>query len=196
MAKENKTTTFDANVYFEDRYKVKIKLIKDYLQDRFTDEAKENLKQKITVKGSNTEIPDPASMLYKDDKGIYIPNIQLEASMSCAGKDFKMKSTRKNLYDEVRSLVTVAPDRIYLNKNEPDDILVSHPKRGDGSRVTKGHPLFKKGLEIEFTVINMSEMIEEKNIKDLLIRAGLRYGIGGRHPKWGKFRLISFEKIS
>lgn len=172
---------------------VRIRFTNDYLQAKFGSEAKEDLKKKIKTKGSYIEVPNPDLLLHQDEKGCYVPSEQIEGALANAGKDFKLKSSRKSLNNEIKAKVYIEPDKIYLGADTYDDIKISHPKRKDGSRVTIGHPLFKKGREIEFVIVNNSEDIDSKTMNDVLVKAGNTYGLGARRPKWGKFEVTHFK---
>ena len=176
-------------------YKVKVKFITDYLQARFTEDAKKELENYISKGIVKSEEDSWKVFLYENEKGIYIPNTHLRNALVNAGKEFKMKKSRRNMKQWVISNVMIVPDKIYLGKKKPDDILVSYPARKDGNRVTIKHPLFKEGTEIEFELKCLDETMEQKAIEDLIKSAGQMYGIGARRADmYGRFELVSFKK--
>lgn len=179
------------------KYYVKIKFTADYLQAKMSDGSKKAISK--TVKKSGAEEPikanDPNDLLYKDEKGCYIPADQLIGALTNSGKDFKIKARRCSYKEFVRAKIFVTPNKIYMGKNSFDETILSYPKRKDGSRVPLVHPLFKKGLEVDFYIECLDETgIDEETIKELVINAGAAYGLGGRHPRWGRFEVLNFKK--
>ena len=178
------------------KYSATISFIVPYLQARFSEQSRENL-TKITRKsiteGIGAEKDDWQKFLYKDKKGCYVPSEQVEASLGNSAKDFKVKARRSNMRNLVKSSLFVTPEKIYLNKETPDSTLTSYPQRKDGSRVVLTHPVFQAGTEISFEIECLDEGIDKEMLKELLINAGRRYGLGARRPKFGRFEVIKVE---
>ena len=175
-------------------YSVQIKFVTDYLQARFTEDAKAELENYISrgiVKSKNDSW---FTLLHRDDNGIFIPNIQLKNCLKNAGKEFKVKKKRSNMRQWVTSFLTVEPQEIYLKKEQPDKVLTSYPLRKDGTRVTIKHPCFLKGTVVGFLINSLDDEMEEKAIKNLVIMAGKMYGIGARRADtFGRFEVIKFQ---
>jgi len=177
------------------RYKVKISFITDYLQARFTEDAKKELEDFVSKGVVKSEEESWKVFLYEDKDGIYIPSTHLRNALVNAGKKFKVKKERASMKQWVISNIIVMPEKIRLNKEEPDDILVSYPARKDGNRVTIKHPVFKTGTEVEFQIRCLDSTMEDKAIKDLIEMAGQMYGIGARRADmYGRFDLVDFKK--
>jgi len=176
-------------------YTVRIRFITKYLQARFTEDAKKELENYISKGIVKTEADSWRVFLYEDDNGIYIPKVQLRNAIVNAGKEFKMKKSRRNMLIWAQSNIDINPDNIYLGKQHPDDIELSYPKRKDGNRVTTRHPVFKEGTEIEFRLCCFDKDMEEKALYNLVEMAGKMYGIGARRADmFGRFEILSFEK--
>src|SRR3990167_4309472 len=178
-------------------YKVKLKFVTDYLQARFTEDAKKELENYISKGIVKSEEDSWKILLYEDENGIYIPNIQLRNSLINAGKEFKIKKQRRSMMQWVISNKIIEPEKIYLGKKEPDKVIMSYPARKDGSRVTLKHPAFNNNLQIEFFVKSLDSEMEDKAIKSLIEMAGKMYGIGARRrDMFGRFALLEFNNVN
>ena len=176
-------------------YKCEIKFTTPYLQARFTEDAKKELENYISKGIVKSEEESWRVFLHEDESGIYIPNIQLRNSLINAGKEFKIKKQRKSMMQWVISNLIINPDKIYLNKKEPDDVIISYPARKDGNRVTTKHPCIVAGTTVEFEIKILDKDMESKAIKNLLEMAGKMYGIGARRrDMFGRFEIVKFEE--
>lgn len=174
-------------------YNVTIKFITDYLQARFTEDAKKELENYISKGIVKSEEDSWKVLLYEDEEGIYIPSDQVRGALINAGKEFKVKKQRRSMQQWVISNLKVEPTKIRFNKLQPDNVLVSYPKRKDGSRVTLKHPLFNSGTKVEFKILSLDDQMEEKAIKGLIEMAGKMYGIGARRrDMYGRFEVVNF----
>ena len=91
----------------------------------------------------------------------------------------------------VISNILIKPDKIYLNKTEPDKIIISYPKRKDGNRIKIIHPAINSETAFDFELEILDEM-ELKTIKQLIEIAGKNTGIGARRrDMFGRFKLIN-----
>jgi len=175
-------------------YTVKIKMITKYLQARFTEDAKAELTNYVSKGIVKSDEDSWVVLLHMDDQGIYVPSQQIRNCLVNAGRELKLKKTRRSLQQWVISNVIIEPEKIYLGKQKPDEIIVSYPARKDGNRVTIKHPAFDKGMEIEFNLSVLDEDMETKAIKQLLEIAGRNYGIGARRrDMFGRFSLVSIS---
>lgn len=179
-------------------YKVGIKFITDYLQAKYSDKAKIETVQQTSQGIQDVDMTDMRLMLYEDKKGIYIPTVQLQKCFEASARATKWKKSKSNWLKWAIAYLTVSPSVIYLDKKEPDNTLLSYPKRKDGSRVKVIHPVFNAGLQIEFN-INISDpdgQYTDRDIKNLIEKGGQMFGIGGRRSdKFGRFNVVKFEKI-
>ena len=175
-------------------YTVRIKFVTDYLQARFTEDAKKELENYVSRGIVKSDEDSWVVLLHQDDKGIYIPSIQVRNSLVNAGRDFKLKKQRRSLQQWVISNVMIEPSEIYLGKQKPDKVITSYPARKDGNRVTIKHPAFVTGVEVEFVLKSLDDTMEAKAISDLISCAGKNYGIGARRrDMFGRFELKKFE---
>lgn len=179
------------------KYNITIKFITDYLQARYSEEAKEELVNQTSrgIQDVNESLID--QFLYRDEKGIYIPAVQLQKCLEASSRATKWKKTKSNWLKWAIAYITVVPSRIYLEKEKPDNILLSYPKRKDGSRVKTIHPLFNAGFQINFSVIisDPENQYTDKDVQNLVAKGGQMFGIGGRRSdKFGRFEIVKFEK--
>src|SRR3990167_5944962 len=114
-------------------YNVTVKLVTDYLQARFSENAKAELEEYVSKGIVKSDEDSWKVLMYFDEQGMYIPNTHLRNSLVMAGRYLKLKKQRRSLEQWVISNVVVKPDKIYLNKMEPDKIIISYPKRKDGN---------------------------------------------------------------
>jgi len=177
-------------------FNVTIKFIAPYLQARFSEESQKELLRttKRTVLKSTSE-PNWEKLAYRDQKGFYIPALQLEGCLANAGRDIKAKSRRTNIKQWVKANLFVKPDKIYLNKKNPDFINTSYPPRKDGSRVRIDHPAFREGLEVSFQIECLDDDVEESQVREILEQVGRIDGLGAWRPKHWRFTIIDFKKV-
>lgn len=171
---------------------VTIKFITDYLQARFTEDAKKELTNYVSKGIVKSEEDSWVVLLHQDEAGIYIPNMQIRNALVNAGRELKLKKSRRSLQQWVISNVMINPERIYIGKKAPDIIVTSYPARKDGNRVVIKHPSFTKGLEVQFELSMLDEDMEQGAIEELLRIAGKNYGVGARRrDMYGRFELVS-----
>ena len=181
-------------------YQVKVRFIADYLQARISDKTKKEFTnpkgKKSQEGGEQNDKLQLEEFSYRDKKGYYIPACHFKGALINGGRQVKRKP-RGSFSSLVRPLVWVEPDKIYLDIKEPVDRLISYPKRSDGSRVRTVHPvILKTGSEIEFNVRNLADDdISKSALESILEWAGKMYGIGGRHPDYGRFEVISLTEL-
>lgn len=175
-------------------YTVTIRFITDYLQARFCEDAKKELTNYVSRGIVKSDDDGWVVFLHQDEKGIFIPNVQIRNSLVNAGRDLKQKKSRRSLQQWVISNVMIQPEKIYIGKKEPDAIITSYPARKDGNRVVTKHPSFTKGLEVQFELLVLEDDMEQKAIEELLRIAGKNYGIGARRrDMYGRFELIKIN---
>lgn len=175
-------------------YTVTIKMITDYFQARFTEDAKKELTNYVSKGIVKSDEDSWVVLLHQDEKGIYIPNQQIRNCLVNAGRELKMKKSRRSLQQWVISNVMVNPEKIYIGKKIPDKIITSYPARKDGNRVVIKHPVFNSGLEVQFELVLFDETMEQKAIEELIKIAGRNYGIGARRrDMFGRFELIKIK---
>ena len=180
------------------KYKVVVKFITDYLQAKHSEDAKKHLEKLISEGIAKLEDDSWMVLIYRDDKGCYIPAVQFRQALVVGGKELKRKKQRSSMMKWVQSCLQVTPQKIYINnKQEPDNTLVSYPRRKDGSKVKIIHPVFNAGTQVEFEILNIDDAMEDESIEKLVVKAGKMAGVGARRSDmFGRFELVEFKKIT
>jgi hypothetical protein len=167
--------------------------VTDYLQHRFTEESQKKITDYVSEGVKKLKGDEWKEFLYKDDLSIYIPSMHFRGAFINAGRELKVKRQKRSMKDWVISNIIVEPEKIYINKQEPDKIIKSYPRRKDGSRVVIEHPSFNAGLQVDFVIYVLSDM-ESETIYKLVEIAGKMYGAGARRrDMFGRFEVVKFE---
>ena len=167
-------------------YSVEIKGLKPYLMHAFKgDDGKKKVGMKPTIE------EDCENALYrKQDRTIYVPSMQLEASLKNAGKE-KIFRGRKTFWEMIMAGVSVEPIEIPMQPQEFEPFTTG-VVIGD-ARIMKARPMFKN-WGLGFKLIVTDERMVEANLKDLLKIAGESKGIGDWRPKFGLYEITSWKK--
>ena len=179
-------------------YLARIRFICDYLQARMSDKAKSDISKTVKKSGTDDTLAagDPKELMYFDAEGCFIPADQIRGAILESSKGFKIKKQRTNMRKIMAAVLLVKPVKIYMGKAKYDGTVLSFPKRKDGSRVPLIHPVFKAGLEVDFELhILKDDAISKSMLKEMLVEAGIIWGLGGRHPLYGRFEVIRFDEI-
>jgi len=135
---------------------------------------------------------DAEKALYREEGiGCYAPSTWLEASLRETGKEFKASRGRGTLKATVLASVFIDPEKIPLNKQTYDEVDM-RPVVIQRNRVVKGRPRFNS-WELEFTINFNEDRIKKDTLRQLLEEAGATKGIGDYRPKFGRFKVVSFE---
>ena len=176
-------------------YSVTVQFTTPYLQARFNENAKAELENLISKGVVKSDEDSWATLIYRDDNGVYIPSQHFRESFVLSGKEFKLKSQRRSMQQWVISSLIVSPGRIYLGKMEPDEVVTSYPARKDGMRVTLRHPSFNIGTKVSFELTSLDCNMEAVAIENVVRMAGKMYGVGAwRRGLHGRFKVIEFKK--
>jgi len=176
------------------KYTIKIKLIRDYLQARFNEEAQKSLKVKAGTKARVNDDDSWQGLIYKDQKGVYIPINHIRESLVNGAKSVK-KKPYGSFKEIVQSYFLLEPEKIYTGKKKPDYIKESYPSRVDGMRIALKHPAFKAGLELSFDLVITNDEIDQKTLELILEKAGLEKGIGAwRAGGYGRYEVKKVVK--
>jgi len=169
---------------------VKIRGIADYLQHKRPFEE-DNSRQSSGEKDYSKEAEN--SMYFDDETGCYIPSKQLRASLVKAGVSFKIKGRMGKTYkDMVNATVEIEPDKIPLGKKTFD---YNHQEfvKIQRNQILRSRPAFKKGWEVDLTLIVMDDQMQKKILKEIIEYAGKFVGIGDWRPHFGRFEVVKFK---
>ena len=160
------------------------------LQHRFSSNSNKSASKKGGVYDPDEEAQ---AALYLDEDGKYVePASHVEGALVKAGATFKYQG-KKTYKDLFRSALFVEPELIPL---ETDGYEVdTRPAVVQRARIWRSRPLFKT-WKMEFTITNIADdQVGGKIIKEILEYAGASVGIGDFRPRFGRFEVVSFEKI-
>lgn len=169
-------------------YSVEIKGLKPYLMHAFKgDNGTESKKR-----GAHPTIEqDCEEALYRmTDKTIFVPSLQLEASMKNASKDYKFKG-RSSYWGLVTAAVSVEPLEIPIEPQHFEPFVTGVVI--NDARIMKGRPMFKN-WSLKFNIAVTDERLKEAQLNEILKEAGQSRGIGDWRPKFGLYEITSWKK--
>jgi len=171
--------------------RVKIRGTCDYLQHRRPLEEEDDSKRSGEIDHSK----DWETAVYLDPEiGCFIPSKQLRASIVRSAVNFKIsgKGGRKTFKDLINATIEVEPDKIPLGKEKPDYV---HEEwvRIQRNQILRRRPAYKKGWEVEFTLLILDEQMPAERLKEILEYAGRFVGVGDWRPHFGRYEIISWD---
>lgn len=133
---------------------------------------------------------------YRDEAGnVCIPSACLKACIRDASSEVGKKTDSKRRRNGIRAGCFISPDLIPVAK-EGDGIhqeIVT--RKGTGNKVTRVvsyRPFLKQWeCEVEVTLYD----ITPENFRQYVQVAGLKYGLCGHRPEWGRFEIVKFEVV-
>ena len=134
--------------------------------------------------------------VYRNEKGCYIPSIQLTSTVIAGLSAPKpLISNRVKLFKKtVKACIFVTNDaQIYNGQKEvkyDKDISFVPTKTGLATQI---RPRFKEGWKAEFKVTCVQDWLAPEVLKEGIVRAGLCHGLGSHRPQFGRFIVKSFS---
>lgn len=131
-----------------------------------------------------------------ENNEICIPSACIKATIRNACSELGKKMEGKKNRQSVSSGVFFEKELLSTGKKEPDGIQENLVTRGKGDKVTRVityRPYLDK-WEVA-GIINLF-MIQPKFVNESLALAGVRYGLCGYRPEYGRFIVEKFELIS
>lgn len=181
--------------------KVRIQGTQDILFHRWNDE--EVQAKAAAKKGSEEKKRDnPEAYVYRNEEGyICVPGRYLVRAVVEAGRNFQdPRSTRKMAKDLVQAAVMADEmlSPILLNGEPTKEWEYDDRQRVCimRSAITRTRPAFRKGWEVDFTLISLvPDMVTPDFLRKLVDYAGLLGGIGDFRPTYGRFRVTHWEIV-
>ena len=192
-------------------YNVTIEGVAPLLQHKFGIEAQAELtKGARKATGSPDYSEEWKDTMYATEDGfLYQHAIHIEAMLIEAAKGFRIKGGRGKSYREAfQSCIFVSPEQIiHLRDGEqvkapenptPDPrqpvYLDIRPVRIQRARVVRCRLAFAPGWRLNFTLENHDpDQLRDEVIQEILEEGGRRKAIGDYRPRYGRFRVVSFE---
>ena len=175
------------------KYTFELKGISDLKMDKFVDDI-----QPTTEAGY---IKQAEKKVYTDDDG----NLAIEAravkasiiaaAMSLSGR--KQKDVRQTFMASLfvnPDNLTILPER--KKHDGIDRLMVSRKSGTKVTRVPSFRPLVKKGWAVkgEISVLSMQDIATDF-LKQSFELAGLKFGLLGHRPEYGRFEVTKFEEV-
>lgn len=186
-------------------YKAKIKSICPMLHHGAQSVGMESTTVK-KKKGGNALVGDPnewkKTIYYNEENGVYLPAINVEASMIIASKQFKLGRGTVSKYFKSGVFITEDYLPFYvkgktitdLNEIEIDKRTVKNPStRGRNMRY---RAIFRE-WESEFKImVTAEDYIDRELLKEVISYAGMFVAVGDYRPRFGRFQLVELKEIT
>lgn len=136
--------------------------------------------------------------VYVDEKGnLAVPAVALHASMRESVKYLAGRKQKQEV-QTLRSQLWIRPEMLTIlpARKDHDGIKVDWVTRNSGkanqTRVKTYRPFIKEGT-MKGTMEYLG--LDKGYIKQLLTDAGMRYGLLGHRPEFGRFEVVKFEEV-
>lgn len=135
--------------------------------------------------------------VYANGQGLYIPANAVEGALRHAAYYIAPNNKKTKYKDTVFATVHVVPAELLLNKDTYDEIVRDVVTRGKGDKVTRVvtyRPLIKTPWKVkgQINFLGGTEMTD-RFLKDALTAAGIRFGLLGHRPKFGRFVITKWK---
>ena len=131
---------------------------------------------------------------YRDEAGyLAMPSNAIKAVIRYASSDLGKKMEGKKNRQTIQSSVFISPAMLSLGTKKHDGLIADLVTRGKGDKVTRVisyRPLINK-WKVSGTMNVLS--VPPNFIKQCLELGGIRYGLLGHRPEFGRFVITKFE---
>jgi len=165
------------------------------LMHKFSAQAETELLSNTRKTNPKSETPAEAAeqVAYRDTEGkLCQPAEHIYAALCKAASEFKIRGRGKKTYkDPVKGNVMVWPE--FIPHQVQNYVVDSRPVRIQRARVMRHRPLLPE-WRLRFTLqVLDSGAVPTETLQAILARAGETIGIGDYRPRFGRFRVVSFE---
>lgn len=145
---------------------------------------------------------------YVNGHGIYLPAWNFKKCLLGGFQVLDLRvpgSKMKRLWREVQPVLFVEPEQLLFGIENPDfingepDICFLHKVPGrnaDKSATIVRRPALKAGWRLPFGMTIVDDIVREEDLKISLDAAGMRVGLGGWRPEYGRFQLIEWQRVA
>ena len=128
-----------------------------------------------------------------DENNLAIPANAIKASMRMASSEVGGKMQGKKNRQTIKAQVFIHPLMLSMGKKDYDEIVRDIAVRGTGDKVTR-IPTYRPLIK-EWTVSGVMTLfgVPLEFAKEVLQLAGMRYGLLGHRPEFGRFIVKKFE---
>ena len=160
------------------------------------------IKTRVGGQTKNLSLEDQAkSSLYFNGKGVFAPARWFEGAMMKTASDFKLEG-KKTFKDLVKMGVFVKPAEILLKtKQKKYEVFARIMRKQTGEAQSIANAKYND-WEFEFEIETLDPNLDyqqstkdDPKIIEILKRAGYSKGVGGWHPRFGRFEVVSYKKI-
>ena len=152
-------------------------------------------------KGSEEKKRDnPEAYIYRNDDGyICIPGRYIVRSVVEAGRNFQDPRSKKKMAKDLVQAAVMCDELLspILINGEPVKTWEYEDRQRVcimRSAITRTRPAFKKGWEVEFSLVSLvPDLVTPDFLRKLVDNAGLLIGLGDFRPTYGRFRVIRWE---
>ena len=171
------------------KIEVKLESVCPLLMDKFNGE-------KNTAKTEEDYEREAEHKIYRDTKGnIGIPSCNFKACIREAASELGMKRDGKKNRQMIRAGVFFDNEVISINKKNYDIMRKDIVTRGKGDKVTRV-PTFRPQINKWDVIFNINLVgVQPEFIVQALELGGLKYGIGGYRPEFGRFIVKSWKVL-
>ena len=193
--------------------KATIEGIAPLLQHRYLGVEKqlETVDQRSGSKQTEYSLEWLESMFATKDGYLYEPASHIEQCMVQAASNFRIKGAGKKTWKDTFlggvvitekkiSLMrdkkkVVAPNEktVVYNDYEADVFVDIQPTRVNRARVARARVCINTGWQLGFSIEVLDEQLPKEVVRAVLEFGGLHKGIGDYRPKYGRFKIVSFE---
>lgn len=175
------------------KYRVVIRGIAPLLFNRFPDEDNPEGKSRQKTAHS-TRDEQVEKSLYRDEKGkVYQPAEHIIGAMIKAASAFKLEG-KKTYRDVVSAGVFIEPMKIVHVKQKYITDWRSVVIKATRGRVMRGRARMDT-WELKFDLICIDDRMDDNALKEIIKYAGGYIGVGDYRPRYGRFEVLSLEKV-
>lgn len=189
------------------KYSCTIEGVCPSLQHKFGVQAQTEAAQTVKmVSGQRDFSGEWRDTCYLLGNEIVQPAEHIWQSMVRSAVNFRIKGKgRKTYKDMVSRAVIVEPDLIPFGIELPEEITTDpsqpvyvdiRPVRIQRARVMRERLALRKGWKLSFELLCLDDQFPTEVLQSILGYAGTSIGIGDYRPRFGRFRLVSFEEMS
>ena len=181
--------------------RVRLQGTQDILFHRWNDE---DVQAKAAAKkGSEEKKRDnPEAYIYRNDEGyICIPGRYIVRAVVEAGRNFQDPRSKKKMAKDLVQSAVMADEilsPILVNGDPTKEWEYDDRQRVCimRSAITRTRPAFKKGWQVDFTLISLvPDLVTPEFLRKLVDNAGLLGGLGDFRPTYGRFRVVRWEIV-
>lgn len=148
--------------------------------------------------GATEEVERGYATFKRDGNGLYYEERCIRAHIKDCANQLQNLLDIKALRAKVANRVYVQPEKIYLDKAEPDgsEVRIVHAMTMKGPRSSLKTIDYVLGAYLKFRLKVLDDGIVDKEILEAIFEYGGTHGMGQeRSQDWGKYELVRLEEV-